>query len=251
MYSGFFEDYKKIILNSHQELILVRANDDCNALVQTAESTEKPRLTITKLCWRVPHLTVAIPQELALTEIIDKNIDILLTFRSWELVEYPELLETSRHNWPVKKSTKIETPRHVIFAFQKDKRENLKKDMSKFDHCDLRNVNVYLNSERYPYGDLQLDFKNNKFATLTQESIFTPSEFKDKAPLVYINCTHQRDLLQTGPVTMRVEFETAEKMSDKTTAYCLIIHDKIFSYNPLTKIKTHEILNVGLENSLS
>ncbi|XP_066157623.1 uncharacterized protein [Euwallacea fornicatus] len=250
MYSGFFEDYKKIILNSHQELILVRANDDSNALVQTAESTEKPRLTITKLCWRVPHLTVAIPQELALTKIIDKNIDILLTFRSWELVEYPELLETTRHNWPVKTSTKIETPRHVILAFQKDKRDNLKKDMSKFDHCDLRNVNVYLNSERYPYGDLQLDFKNNKFATLyemfsefrqvyynnTQESIFTPSEFKDKAPLVYINCTHQRDLLQTGPVTMRVEFETAEKMSDKTTAYCLIIHDKIFSYNPLTKI---------------
>lgn len=250
MYSGFFEDYKKIILNSHQELILVRANDDSNALVQKAESTEKPKLAITKLCWRVPHLTVAIPQELALTKIIDKNTDILLTFRSWELVEYPELLEATRHNWPVKTSTKVETPRHVILAFQKDKRGNLKKDMSKFDHCDLRNVNVYLNSERYPYGDLQLDFKNNRFATLyemfsefrqvyynnAQEPIFTPSEFKDKAPLVYINCTHQRDLLQTGPVTMRVEFETGEKMSDRTTAYCLIIHDKIFSYNPLTKI---------------
>ena len=249
MYSGFFEDYNKIILNSQQELILIRSNDDSNALVSTVD-TEKPKITITKLCWRVPHITVGIPQELALTKIIDKNNDILITFRSWELVEYPELLENTRHNWPVKTSTRVETPRHVLIAFQKNKRGNIKADMSKFDHCELRNINVYLNSERYPYNDLQLDFKNNKFATLYEmysefrrmfynyplEPIFSPSEFKSIAPIVYINCSHQRDLLQSGPVTMRIEFETTEAVPAKTTAYCLIIHDKVFTYNPLTKI---------------
>lgn len=249
MYSGFFEDYTKIILNSQQELILIRSNDDTNALISTNDQ-EKPKIKITKLCWRVPHLTVAIPQELALTKLIDRNSDILISFRSWELVEYPELLETTRHNWPVKTSTKVETPRHVLLAFQKNRRANLKSDMSKFDHCELRNINVFLNSERYPYHDLQLDFGNNKFATLYEmfcefrpmyynspiEPIFNPKEFKENAPIVYINCSHQRDMLQTGPVTMRIEFETKEKIPAKTTAYCLIIHDKIFSYNPLTKI---------------
>lgn len=249
MYSGFFEDYSKIILNSQQELILIRSNDDTNALVSLSDD-EKPKIKVTKLCWRVPHLTVAIPQELALTKIIDKNTDILITFRSWELVEYPELLETTRHNWPVKTSTKVETPRHVLIAFQKNRRSNLKSDMSKFDHCELRNINVFLNSERYPYNDLQLDFESNRFATLYEmfsefrpvyynfpiEPIFNPKEFKENAPIVYINCSHQRDLLQTGPVTMRIEFETKEKISAKTAAYCVIIHDKVFSYNPLTKI---------------
>lgn len=248
MYSGFFEDYNKVILNSQQELILIRSNDDTNALVTTTDD-EKSKINVMKLCWRVPHLTVAIPQELALTKIIDKNNDILITFRSWELVEYPELLQTTRHNWPVKTSTKVETPRHVLIAFQKNRRGNIKSDMSKFDHCDLRNINVYLNSERYPYNDLQLDFATNRFATLYEmfsefrpiyynfpiEPIFNPKEFKDNAPIVYINCSHQRDLLQTGPVTMRIEFETKEKIPAKTAAYCLIIHDKVFSYNPLTK----------------
>lgn len=249
MYSGFFEDYNKIILNSQQELILIRSNDDTNALLSTVDD-EIPKITITKLCWRVPHVTAAIPQELALTKLIDRNNDILIPFRSWELIEYPELLETTRHNWPIKTSTKVETPRHVLVAFQSNKRGDLKKDMSKFDHCKLRNINVFLNSERYPYNDLQLDFNTNKFATLYEmfsefrqkyynypiEPIFTPKEFKEKAPLVYINCSHQRDLLQTGPVTMRIEFELQDKIPAKTSAYCLVIHDKIFSYNPLTKI---------------
>lgn len=249
IYSGFFEDYTKIILNSQQELILIRSNDDTNSFVST-ETDETPKFTITKLCWLVPHLTVAIPQELALTKIIEKNNDIIIPFRSWELIEYPELLETTRHNWSVKTSTKIETPRHVLIGFQKDKRGNIKADMSKFDHCNLRNINVFLNSERYPYNDLQLDFENNKFAKLYEmfsefrhlyynksiEPIFNPSDYKNKAPIVYINCAHQRDLLQTGPVTMRIEFETSKKISAKTSAYCLIIHDKVFSYNPLTKI---------------
>jgi hypothetical protein len=193
---------------------------------------------------------VAIPQELALTKIINSNSDIFITFRSWELVEYPELLESKRHTWPVKTSTKVETPRHVLIGFQKDRRGNIKKDMSKFDHCGLRNLQVFLNSERYPYNDLQLDFKTNKYATLYEmfsefrptyynrplEPIFTPSEFKEKAPLVYVNCSHQRDQLQSGPVTMRIEFETQDQIPAKTSAYCLIMHDKIFSYNPLTKI---------------
>lgn len=249
MYCGFFEDYNKIILNSQQELILIRSNDDTNAIINI-EGDETAKITINKICWRVPHLTVGISQELALTKMIDKNEDILLSFRSWELVEYPELLETNRHNWPVKTSTKIETPRHVLISFQTDRRNNKKKDMSKFDHCNLKNINVYLNSERYPYGDLQLDIKNNKFATLYQmfsefreiyynspeEPIFSPKEFKTNAPLVYINCSHQKDLLQTGPVSLRIEFETEEKVPSKTSAYCLIIHDKLFTYNPLTKI---------------
>lgn len=249
MYSGFFEDYNKIILNSQQELILIRSNDSIDALLHTSED-ETSKIVITKLCWRVPHLTVAIPQELALTKLIDKNNDIIISFRSWELIEYPELLETTRHNWTVKTSSKINTPRHVLFCLQKNRRGNIKMDMSKFDHCELRNINVYLNSERYPYNDLQLDFTNNKFATLYEmfsefrqmyynqptEPIFNPTDFKNNAPIVYINCSHQKDLLQTGPVTLKVEFETKDKIPPKTSAYCLIIHDKVFAYNPLTKI---------------
>lgn len=72
----FIEDYRKIIVNIKQE---------------------KPKISIEKLYWRVRHVSVGIPQQLDLSKILDKNIEILFPFRSWELVEYPFLTETSRH----------------------------------------------------------------------------------------------------------------------------------------------------------
>ncbi|CAG9763457.1 unnamed protein product [Ceutorhynchus assimilis] len=131
------------------------------------------------------------------TRIIDKNSDILIAFRSWELIEYPELLKTNRHNWPVKTSTRVETPRHVIVAFQTEKRDSLNSNMSEFDDINLRNIKVFLNSERYPYNDLNLDISKNRFAVLyemysqfqttyygkSDEPLFDPVKFKDTAPI--------------------------------------------------------------------
>ncbi|XP_050305607.1 uncharacterized protein LOC126742844 [Anthonomus grandis grandis] len=246
---GFFEDYKKVIINSKQELILVRDHTDNNA-VTTTEANESLKVTLSKVSWNVPHISVGISQELLLTKIIDKNVDIEVGFRCWELIEYPELLKTNRHNWPVKTSTKIETPRHVIIAFQSGKRDQLKEDMSKFHDINLRSIRVFLNSERYPYIDLNLDIKQNKFATLyemysqfqstyyskTDEPMFNPEQFKTIAPISYINCIHQKELLQSGPVVMRVEFELNSDLDKDTSAYCLVIYDRVFTYNPLTKI---------------
>lgn len=246
---GFFEDYKKIILNSKQELILVRDNSDKNATINTAGG-ESPKIELTKLTWNMPHISLAIPQELSLTKIIDKNRDILIAFRSWELIEYPELMKTSRHNWPVKTSTRVNTPRHVAICFQEDCRDKVTTDMSKFIDIKMRNIKVFLNSERYPYNDLFLNFDKNKYASLYEmfsqfqksyyglnpEPIFSPKEFIDNAPITYIDCSHQKESIESGPVVMRVEFELNDDLKDKISAYCLVLHDKIFSYNPLTKI---------------
>lgn len=245
---GFFEDFKTILLNARQELILVRTSDDKNAVVST-DSSETPQIKISKLEWAVPHVIVDIEKELYFTKLINKGQELLISFRSWELVEYPELLKTSRHNWPVKTSSKVETPRHVIIAFQTNKRGNVGADMSKFDHCNLQNIRVFLNSDKYPYGDLYLDFDSNRFAYLYEmfssfrksyyeasvEPLFTPKEFKDNSPITYINCLYQKDAIETGAIELRVQFEVSKDIPDKTSAYCLILHDKMFTYNPLTK----------------
>ncbi|KAJ8933513.1 hypothetical protein NQ314_013963 [Rhamnusium bicolor] len=110
-------DYKKILVNVKQELVLLRSSDDLNAVIST-EANDIPKVEINKLSWNKPHISVGIPQELALTKLIDKNADITLGFRSWELVEFPELTESNRHYWPVKTTTKLETPRHVIISFK-------------------------------------------------------------------------------------------------------------------------------------
>ncbi|KAJ8976358.1 hypothetical protein NQ317_011599 [Molorchus minor] len=59
---------KKIILNMKQELVLIRSSNDLDA-VTSIDDTEKPKINIDKIYWRVPHVTVGIPQQLALTKI--------------------------------------------------------------------------------------------------------------------------------------------------------------------------------------
>ena len=69
-----------------------------------------------------------------------------------------------------------------------------------------------------------------------EEPLYNPKEFKDKAPITYINCLYQKEALQKESVVMRVEFELNKDIEKNTAAYCLILHDRLFSYNPLTKI---------------
>lgn len=248
MLMGFFEDYKKIILNAKQQLVLIRSNDDNNC-VENKTANEKVKIEITKLTWNMPHITVNIPTELSLSKIMNKNIDLPIRFRRWELIEYPELLKTNRHNWQIKTSTKAESARYVIIAFQTDKRDKIDENVTTFDHCGIRNIHLFLNSERYPYNDLYIDFENNKFASLfemyskfrksyydlSNEPLFLPNEYKNIAPLIFIDCSFQRDVIQSSNISMRLVFETHKDIPEKTTAYCLILYDKVFTYNPLTK----------------
>lgn len=247
---GFFEDFQKLIVHMRQELVLIRNSSDLDAIT-CIDETEKPKISITKLFWMVPHVTLSLAEQLKLNKITSKGSKLPIEFRSWEIIEYPSLPTSTRHTWPVKTTTKVETPRHVIIAFHKDRKNRITTDMSKFDDIKLRSARVFLNSNRYPYGDLLIDFKNNKYAVLYemyanfQESyyenrinqpIFTPEEFRAFAPIAHIDCSHQQESIQAGSVVMRVEFETDEATSADMTAYCLILHEKRFSYNPLTKI---------------
>lgn len=256
MLLGFFEDYKKIIINMKQELVLIRASNDLDSVLFIDDSEPKtaveetPKVSLDKIYWKIPHILVDIPQQLALTKILESNKELLIGFRSWEIVEYSSLSEASRHTWPVKTTSKLETPRHVIIAFQVNRKGQVQKDMSQFDNVDLTNIRVFLNSERYPYHDLYLNFADNKFSALyemfanfrrsyygfTNEPIFNPIEFKEKCPITHIDCSHQKESIQTGSVVMRVEFETNANTKPNTSVYCLILHDKVYSYSPLTKI---------------
>lgn len=37
-----------------------------------------------------------------------------MKFRSWDLVEFPSLTETTRHTWSAKTSNKVDAQRHVV-----------------------------------------------------------------------------------------------------------------------------------------
>jgi len=161
------------------------------------------------------------------------------------------LQNTTRHTWAVKSAAQLEKPRYIIFALQTGRRNVQSKDVSRFDDCNLTNVKVFLNSDFYPYDDMNLDFSKDRIAVLydmyvkfrrsyyggeSDEALLNLTQFKEHGPFVVIDCSHQNEMIKSATVDVRVEFDCRDNIPDNTTAYCLIIHDRIVEYSPLTNI---------------
>lgn len=249
MVLGFGEDFRKILLNVKQELVLIRSSIDRNAIF-TSVNDENVSVAFDQVSWKIPHVSVADAERLKLLRYLQKNLTMEIAFRSWELHEYPLLNKSRSHTWAIKAASQLEKPRFLIFGFQTDKNNDVSKNKSLFDHCNLTNIKLHLGSTMYPYDNLHLDFKKKRFAILyemysqfqqsyyggSSEPLFTPEEFYHIAPLTVIDCSHQNETVKTGAVDIRLEFETDSNVPDNTAAYCLILHDRMIRYNPATNI---------------
>ena len=120
----------------------------------------------------MPCITLSDKRKIHLFNFIQKDTPIAVSFRSWELYEYPMLPSTVNHVWTVKTSNQLDKPRFVILAFHAKKRGERTINASHFDHCNISNVKLFLNSQYYPYGNLNLDVAHNQYALLYDMHIF-------------------------------------------------------------------------------
>jgi hypothetical protein len=253
---GFCEDYKKIMLNCNQQLILNRSSNDLDALYvkevsgnTVGDSYRKVTIEVNKIMWKIPVVKVADRERLKLLKVLDSRKTLSCAFRTWDLCEYPVLPQNTTHSWTVKSSNLLEKPRFAIIGFQTDRKNNLNNPSALFDHCSLRNIKVHLNSEVYPYEDFRADFAKKSMSLLYkaytdfQKSYYdrsTPSpllsrkKFQDFTPITVVDLSHQNDNVKSATVDLRVEFETTMDVPAKTSAYCLILHDQVITYNPFS-----------------
>ena len=248
---GFCEDYKHIVMNARHELILIRSRVYTNVMHCTS-TTAWPKLEIRKVQWRMPHVVLEEVNKLSMLRILESGRPIAMSFRSWSLHEYPLLQATTKHTWTVKATSQIEKPRYVLFGTQTDRKNRPDKSASRFDPNNLTNFRLYkttLNSEAFPYDDLNLDFDRNTYALLYDmyakygrsyyghgEPLLDAIEFLQYAPIVVIDCSRQNESLKSATVDVRIDFEFKENVPANTTAYCLMIHDRIVEYSPLTNV---------------
>ncbi|XP_051158485.1 uncharacterized protein LOC127279888 [Leptopilina boulardi] len=249
MIFGFAEDYQKVIINAKHELILTRSRTDLNAVIQTAP-LEEFKIVIEKVEWLLPYIKLSDARKFKLLKYIEKDPSIPISFRTWELYEYPLLPVTPKHIWSVKTSTQLEKPRFIVLGFQRSRKNNTTLNSSYFDHSNISDVKLFLKSQCYPYGNMNLDIDKNQYSTLYEmftnfqatyygkesQPILTKKEFLEYAPLVVIDCSNQNESLKSGPVDIRLEFESKENFHANTSAYCLILHDRIVEYKPISGI---------------
>lgn len=243
---GFAEDYNKIIINCKHELILNRTSTNLNSVL--LDRDDNITIDIQRVQWRVPHIKVSDRERLNLLKYLEKDSPVQMAFRNWDLYEYPLLPQTTKHTWAVKTASQLEKPRFVIFGLQTNRKNNKTMDGSIFDHCNLTNVTLYLNSCYFPYDSLNLKFDEDKYSILYEmytkfrqsfyssplDPLLDIKSFKEKAPLFVIDCSRQNDTLKSGPIDVRLEIETSVVIPDNTSAYCLIINERLFEYKPLS-----------------
>lgn len=155
---NFAYDYKKVIIFSRLELILVRARTDDNCFKTLATSA---KINVEKIRWFVPHVYPEASLKLKMLKILEHGRQISMPFRSIEYHENPGIKGTDI-SWQVKTSTS--RPLYVIVGFQSGRKDNAATMASEFDHCGVRNCRLYLNSDVFPYEGLNLDFAKEKYA---------------------------------------------------------------------------------------
>ncbi|KYN15261.1 hypothetical protein ALC57_12516, partial [Trachymyrmex cornetzi] len=249
MLLGFCEDYKRVVVNARHELILIRARNDYNCLV--GNPATEPEVELFKVQWRMPHVALNEINKLSMLRALESGRYLNISFRSWDLYEYPLLQNTTKHSWAVKTATQLEKPRYVIFALQTGRKNVMSQDVSMFDDCNVSNVKVYLNSDFYPYGDLNLDFGKKRYAVLFDmyarfrkgyygidsfETLLNVLSFIEKGPFAVIDSSRQNVSVKSATVDLRIEFDCKENVPANTIAYCLIIHDRVIEYCPLSNV---------------
>ena len=78
------------------------------------------------------------------------------------------------------------------------------------------------------------NFQVSYYGKETSEVILNRKDFLNKAPLVVIDCSKQIESLKHALVDVRLEFESSAQFPANTEVYCLILHDRMIQYKPIS-----------------
>jgi hypothetical protein len=241
---GFCENYDKVIYGVKHELILQRthSHDAIQKLIvmeDGADTLQYGRLDLKTLRWRIPHVKLADEEKLKLYSVIEKKQSISINFlnRQCDSTIIPE--GVTSHSWRVSVTAGVEKPRYIILGFQTDKDRKQSSNPAQFDHCQLKNAYVQLNTERYPELDLQLDFHKNLYTTaytmlcdyynetLNKEGCpMTVVEFRIMFPLMVFDISRQSERLKNSITDITIKTEFSDDVPANTKAFALILSDR-------------------------
>lgn len=251
LWFGIAEDYNKLIVWSKMQLSLVRARTDSNC-IQSAESDGN--ISLSKIEWRVPHFRLSDAAKLRLLNKIDKGKFITIPFRKRTLNIIPGLRSGREDVIELGSVKAFERPHHVIVGFQVNKENIAKENASTFNHANIKNITVYIDSVAHPNRRMNLDFNKNLFTEAYRNycdfqssyygnnphfphPLMRYSEFL-KSPLYVIDLSKQDESVKAGTVSIKIEIEASTAFANNTYAYVLLLHDTIVSYEPVTSTVT-------------
>lgn len=249
---SLFRDYKLPIIGKHV-FRFTRAVSDSNCYVcEPSEAgganSKKATITLDNVYMKIKQVHLNIEEKLEIMTRIEKQDPFFIKFRKWDFYENPNMPNTTDETWSIRTSTEIERPRYVIAIFQTNIKSNPKANVSNFNHLNITDLKLFLNSECYPYEAMRLNFDELKYTGLYQayldfqksymfkassEPILDFEQFKEK-PLFVIDCSKHADSLKPSTVDIKLEIKSSKNFPAGTRSFCILVHDCVYTYTPLT-----------------
>lgn len=155
------------------------------------------------------------------------------------------MTQTLKQTWRLSVTGGVEKPRWIIIGFQTARSTTQEQNAAVFDHSNLNNAYVMLNSERYPIRNLNVNFARNDYMKLydmfdafkqdnlgiselvggTQANV---AAFKTLFPIIVFDVRKQFKKIKTGVVDMQVKLEFGTVVPADTTAYAVMLSDRFF-----------------------
>ena len=193
-------------------LTLVRKTDDDAIFRLSAAGVGN--FSLYKISWFMPHVIPADAEQLSIYKTIESKVKVPVAYRTGQC-DMLSATESISFTWRLSVKTAAEKPIFIIVGFQTAKDDDKTKNASTFDHVNLRNAYLMLNSDRYLAVDYNLSLSNQKLSrvygdaaligvklfgmnclVLITQSNRTPSDYKTLYPLFTFDVSKQEGKTQ-------------------------------------------------------
>ena len=241
---GFCENYDKFVysLLKHSLTLVSKTDDDAIFRKAAAGAGE---ISLDTISWFMPYVILADAEKFSIYKTIESKVKLPVAYRTRQchMLSVPE---STSFTWRLSVKIAPEKPRFIIAAFQTANYGDQTKNPSSFDHANLKNAYVALNSDRYPAVDYNLSFSNQKFSRVYGDaalfgvkffgmnelitlSNITPSDYKTLYPLFTFDVSNQKEKLKFSVVDIQIKTNFTENVPANTRAFALVISDKVLS----------------------
>lgn len=238
-----FSEYEKYLFNIRISLLLTRGSNTLSLFKQ--DGVDNGKIVLQDIIWRVPEIRLSPHAHAdALRKINDnKEVAVSYTRRRDDMLEIPNGIRS--HTWKLSDSSGIQKPRWLIVAFQTNKSRTQAQNPSVFDHSNIREIRVKLNSEFYPKTPVVMNFGINDYSRMYKSMDEFKKEFygynsliggnqinyacfKSLFPIFVFDLRRQSEILKSGVVDIEIKTEFLNAVPDETFGYSVILSDSLY-----------------------
>ncbi|XP_065672058.1 uncharacterized protein LOC136089891 [Hydra vulgaris] len=133
------------------------------------------KVNLNKISLFIPHEIPSDVERINLYKSIESKVTLPVSFRARQCDTISVALSTT-FSWRLSVKSSPEKPRYIIVAFQTSRDGDQNANALIFGHCDLKNMYIMLNQERYPAVDYNLSFPNQQFSRAYRDAALKQSE---------------------------------------------------------------------------